>query len=90
MSPTVYDCDTINEPVIKASPVNGKGVDGTFVNCDPSPPKDPVNNPYDAVAVPLPDKFLDAVISARTALLPDKMTFFQFGIYFSYYGWLQY
>jgi hypothetical protein len=86
------ELDINKDPDIIPSPANGNGDVEIDVLLDkfrlvPSPPKDPVNNPYDAVAVPLPDKFPDAVISARTALLPDKMTFFQFGICFSYHGW---
>ena len=56
--------------------VNGKGFDVMPVNCDPSPKY----VPKEAVDIALPDTLPDEVIWFNTALLPDTMTFFQFGI----------
>ena len=51
----VAEAEIIKLPVILASPVNGKGVDGTLVKFEPSPWNDPENepdNPGDIKGVP--------------------------------------
>ena len=72
VSPEAIDLDII----AAEDAVNGKGFDVMPVNCDPSPKY----VPKEAVDIALPDTLPDEVMWFNTALLPDTMTFFQFGI----------